>query len=75
MPVWGDSNLVFVVNGTTNKVVTNVTVGNGPDGAAFDSTNGYVYISNYFNRSVSVINGATNGVIDTISNLGFQNGA
>ncbi|MFG1556163.1 MAG: YncE family protein [Thermoplasmataceae archaeon] len=41
--------------------------GNGPNQAAFDSSNGYVYVTNFNTNSVSVINGATNTVIANIS--------
>ncbi|MGC9074068.1 MAG: YncE family protein, partial [Caldisericum sp.] len=37
-----------------------------PIGAAFDSFNGYVYVTNALSDSVSVINGATNTVIANI---------
>jgi YVTN family beta-propeller protein len=42
-----------------------------PDAAAFDSTNGYVYVAYSGSNNVSVINGATNTVIASI-NVGFS---
>jgi len=35
-------------------------------GIAYDSSNGYIYVANFFSSTVSVINGATNTVIATI---------
>ena len=55
---------------TNNTLVKgNFLSANGlsPYQAAFDSSNGYVYVTNSGSNNVSVINGATNTVIDTIS--------
>ena len=41
-----------------------------PIQAAFDSSNGYVYVTNEGSNTVSVINGTTNTVIETLS-VGF----
>jgi len=56
---------VSVINGATNKWVTDVTVGLLPEGAAFDSGNGYVYVTNNAAGTVSVISGTA--VVATIS--------
>jgi YVTN family beta-propeller protein len=42
-------------------------VGIEPAGVAYDPSNGYIYVTNYGSDTVSVINGATNTVIATIS--------
>jgi len=42
---------------------TTITVGSGPTGVAYDSSNGYVYVTNYYSDDVSVIDGSTNKVI------------
>ena len=68
------SNIVFVINGATNKVIDNITVGSFPKGVSFDSSNGYVYVTNWGSNSVSVINGATNTVIDTITVSYYSDG-
>jgi len=47
-----------------NFVTTNYGI--GPDGAAFDSANGYIYVTNVGSDNVSVINGSTNNVIASI---------
>ncbi len=48
-----------------NYVATNN--GLNPVAAAFDSTNGYVYVANKGSNNVSVINGASNAVTGTIT--------
>ena len=53
-------------DGTTFKVITNITVGLAPDWVAYDPSNGYIYVANYGSDTVSVINGANNTVIATI---------
>ena len=51
----------------TNKVIQNITVGKNPAGVAFDSLNGYVYVTNRGSNNISVINGSTNKVIQSIA--------
>ena len=73
-----DDNTVSVINTTTYKVVdTNpntpsvidpIKVGNKPVGIAYDSVNKRMYVSNYYENTVSVINTTTNKVIDTNPN-------
>ncbi|EQB68322.1 MAG: hypothetical protein AMDU5_GPLC00014G0129 [Thermoplasmatales archaeon Gpl] len=60
------SNTVSVISGSSNKVSKNITVGSLPDGATFDSLNGYVYVTNLFSDTVSVINGKNNSSFKTI---------
>jgi len=45
-----------------------VNTGNGlwPFEIAYDSSNGYLYVTNYYSNNVSVINGATNTFIASI---------
>jgi YVTN family beta-propeller protein len=50
-----------------DSVIKTINVGNEPRQIAFDSHNGYLYVSNGGDDSVSVIDGKTNTVIDTIS--------
>ncbi|MGP6294484.1 YncE family protein, partial [Caldiplasma sukawensis] len=61
------SNTVSVINDTTNKVISTISVGTNPEEAAFDSSTGNVYVTNFGSSSVSVINDTTNKVISTIS--------
>ncbi len=44
----------------------NLSLFHFPEGVAFDSTNGYVYVTNYYSNNISIINGATNTVIKNI---------
>ena len=61
------SNVVSVINGTTNKVIQNISVGSYPTGIAFDSLNGNIYVANLLSGFVSVINGTTNIVTQNIT--------
>jgi len=54
-------------DGTTFKVIANITVGRGPWGIAYDPSNGYIYVTDYDSNTVSVIDGATNTVIANIT--------
>jgi len=44
-----------VINGATNKVIANISVGSEPEGVAFDSANGYIYVANSHSGTVSII--------------------
>jgi YVTN family beta-propeller protein len=48
-------------------VVATVAVGSEPAGVAFDSRNGDVYVTNLCSDTVSVIDGATNTVVATVT--------
>ena len=50
-----------------NTVTATITVGDRPDGIAFDSANNRMYVTNYNDDNVSVINTATNVVDATIT--------
>ena len=60
------SGTVSVIDGATNTVIANITVGPAPWGVAYDPSNGYIYVADSGSDSVSVIDGATNTVIATI---------
>jgi YVTN family beta-propeller protein len=47
-------------------MIKNVAVGNIPASVAFNPSNCYTYVTNVDSNTVSVINGSTNTVIDTI---------
>jgi YVTN family beta-propeller protein len=58
---------IHVISGTTNAVIQNITVGDGPAGApAYDPSNGMMYVSNIAGSSVSVIDTSNNSVIATL---------
>jgi YVTN family beta-propeller protein len=62
-------NTVSVINGKTNQVIGSpITVGMNPNGIAFDSANGNLYVDNSVRvqSTVSVISGSSNTVIATI---------
>ncbi|MGB7557363.1 MAG: YncE family protein, partial [Nitrososphaeraceae archaeon] len=46
--------------------VTNVPVGISPFGIAHNPENGYVYVTNFYSNSISVIDGFTNDLVVTI---------
>lgn len=58
------SNNVSVIDGANGSVIGSVNVGHDPRGAAFDSINGDIYVTDFDN--VSVINGTTARLVDTI---------
>ena len=49
------------------QVVTTLPVGDYPLGVAFNPTDGNLYVANFNDGTVSVIDGSSNVVIDTIS--------
>ena len=57
---------VWVIDGNTNEVIQNISVGCDPS-IAVDSGINKIYITNYCNNTVSVIDGNTNEVIQNIS--------
>jgi YVTN family beta-propeller protein len=54
-----------------DSMVKNIHVGDAPTGVAFDSANGYTYVTNTNSNAVSVIDGSTNTVIKDIP-VGLQ---
>ncbi len=48
-------------------VSTSVNVGAVPNGIAFDPTNGNLYVANFSPGTVSVINGSTNSIVETVN--------
>jgi YVTN family beta-propeller protein len=49
------------------SVIENIHVGDTPTAVAYDWDNGCTYVTNADSNTVSVIDGSTNTVIDTIS--------
>jgi YVTN family beta-propeller protein len=49
-----------------DSVIKNIPAGWSPIGVAFDSDNGYTYVTNVDSNTVSVIDGSTNTVIKNI---------
>jgi len=59
-------NTVYVIDGSTDIVKGNITVGFGPTGIAVNPVTNKVYVSNIHEGTVSVIDGSTDNVINTI---------
>ena len=57
-------NTVSVIDGKTNRVTANVTVGNSPYGVSVNPSTNIAYVANYDDNTVSVIDGKTNRVTD-----------
>ena len=61
------SNTVSLINTATNKVISEIPVGNSPYGVSVSTDGSEAYVTNYIlNGTVSVIKTATNSVIATI---------
>ena len=48
---------------STNTVIATIPVDTNPNGVAFNSTNGNIYVANFDSNNVSVISGSTKTVI------------
>ena len=77
-PVVCDSYHVSVINGATNTVLSPITVGLNPQGLAVNTKTNMIYVANtggagFFgcdstpSYTVSVIDGATNNVVNTVA--------
>ena len=60
----GSNNHVSVINGATDMVVATVAVGTGPIAVGVNPNTNKIYIVNFNSDSVSVIDGATNDVVN-----------
>ncbi len=69
------SNILDIVNTTTNLVVATVQVGSGPLGIAYDRGRSELFVANYNSDSVSVVNDSTNMVIATLAVGDFPDAA
>ena len=58
---------ISVIDGNTNTILKNITVGSQPVPLVFDNSNGNLYVGNEYSSSLSVINVTVNTVIDTIT--------
>ena len=62
----GDSNNVSVIDVSTNKVTTSISVGSNPMGAAVNPNGTKVYVGNANSNNISIIDTATNIVTATV---------
>lgn len=58
-----DRSAVTIISDKTNSVVANVLTGPVPEGLAYDSAAGIVFVANYGSNYVSAINDTTNTVV------------
>ena len=61
------SDTVSVIDPTTNTVIKNITVGDGPISIDIDTFGDAMYVANYDSDTVSVIDPTTNTVIKNIT--------
>ena len=59
-------NGVAVIDGATNRLITNVPAGLAPSTLIYNPINNKIYCANLFSDDVTVIDGASNQVITTI---------
>jgi len=62
-----DTQVVSVIDTSTNSVINTITVGSDPSGVGYDPDNGDIYVGVHGENYVSVINGSDNQVIGTIN--------
>ncbi|MHB1708599.1 MAG: hypothetical protein ACYCT2_03885 [Thermoplasmataceae archaeon] len=64
---------VSIINTVNNTLVKNVVPGSEPEGIAYDPANGFVYIANSKSGNISVLNPATESIIQTLpATIGTQ---
>jgi len=68
----GMSNTVTVIDASTKKVIETIAVGDNPVGA-WPGMDGMMYVDNEDGQSISMIDGMTNMIADTVD-LGFMPG-
>ncbi|HEX5185653.1 MAG TPA: tetratricopeptide repeat protein, partial [Nitrososphaeraceae archaeon] len=61
-----DLSTVSVIDGNTNKIINEISVGGKPTDIAYNPNNNTMYVTNMESDTVSVIDGDTNNVINTI---------
>jgi len=58
-----------VISIPTNTVVTTIPVGTQPHGVAVTPDGAFAYVSNFYENSASVIDTASNTVVDTVQGV------
>ena len=64
---WLNNNMVSVIDVVTGFVIKMVNVGANPRFVAVDPVSGFVYVTHYGGNSISIINPATQTVVQTLS--------
>jgi YVTN family beta-propeller protein len=57
---------ISVINGTTNTIVTNISVGKNPQAIIYNPANGLIYTANTLSNTLSIINGTSNSSVGSI---------
>src|SRR6187551_3101352 len=60
------SSIFIDVKMVWSYAVKDIGVGDRPHALEYDPSNGNMYVANYYSNSVSVIDSATNTVVDTV---------
>ncbi|OOM10580.1 cytochrome D1 domain-containing protein [Clostridium saccharobutylicum] len=68
------SNTVSKIDMSTKKVVATIETGKGAHGVVVSPDNKFVYVTNMYNETVSIIDNSTDKVINTIKVEGEPNG-
>jgi YVTN family beta-propeller protein len=58
-----------VISIPTNTLVTMINVGTQPHGVAVTPDGAFAYVSNFYDNSASVIDTASNTVVDTVEGV------
>lgn len=67
MSTYGATNVISVIDGTTNQIVASIAAGNGPAPIAVDSQTNMLYVLDTQGVTVAVIDGTTNNAVATIT--------
>ena len=62
-----DTQVVSVIDTSTNSVTNTITVGSDPGGVGYDPDNGNIYVGVHGGNYVSIINGSNNQVIGNVT--------
>ncbi len=62
----GSNSVIYVLNGTTGKVIDTIEAGQATQSLTFDPSNGHIYAINRDSDSVSIINTSTNEVTGSV---------
>ena len=71
---FGIGKSVIAMDGSTDTIIANITVGWAPEGIGVDPNTNMVYVANNAQNTVSVIDGLTNTVANTITVSQFHRG-
>ena len=58
-----DLGNVSVIDGSTNKIIDTIAVGDSPRGITFDKNNNKIYVANQLSNNISVIDLKTNKIV------------